>query len=87
MMIEREYPEVYFYKIILITYTQELKAQGYSTREINGKIISNGWRSRNMGVLASLMGYDVIRAIPSPLRADYMVILNRTKLILLGGSE
>jgi len=63
-------------------YTQELKAQGYSTREINDKIISNGW-----GVLASLMGYDVIRAIPSPFRADYMVILNRTKLILLGGSE
>ena len=87
MMIEREYPEVYFYKIILITYTQELKAQGYSTRGINDKIISNGWRSRNMGVLASLMGYDVIRAIPSPLRADSMVILNRTKLILLGGSE
>ena len=31
MMIEREYPEVYLYKIILNTYTQELKAQGYST--------------------------------------------------------
>ena len=68
-------------------YTQELKAQGYSTREINDKIISNGWRDRDRGVLASLMGYDVIRAIPSPRRADYMVILNRTKLILLGGSE
>ena len=68
-------------------YTQELKAQGYSTREINDKIISNGWRNRDKGVLASLMGYDVIRAIPSPRRADYMVILNRTKLILLGGSE
>ena len=51
-MIEREYPEVYLYKIILNTYTQELKAQGYSTRGINDKIISNGWRSRNMGVLA-----------------------------------
>ena len=68
-------------------YTQELKAQGYSTREINDKIISNGWRNRDKGVLASLMGYDVIRAIPSPFRADYMVILNRTKLILLGGNE
>lgn len=68
-------------------YTQELKAQGYSTREINDKIISNGWRNRDKGVLASLMGYDVIRAVPSPFRADYMVILNRTKLILLGGSE
>lgn len=68
-------------------YTQELKAQGYSTREINDKIISNGWRDRDKGVLASLMGYDVIRAVPSPFRADYMVILNRTKLILLGGSE
>ena len=68
-------------------YTQELKAQGYSTREINDKIISNGWRDRDRGVLASLMGYDVIRAIPSPFRADYMVILNRTKLILLGGNE
>ena len=68
-------------------YSQELKAQGYSTREINDKIISNGWRNRDKGVLASLMGYDVIRAVPSPFRADYMVILNRTKLILLGGSE
>ena len=68
-------------------YSQELKAQGYSTREINDKIISNGWRDRDKGVLASLMGYDVIRAVPSPFRADYMVILNRTKLILLGGSE
>lgn len=68
-------------------YTQELKAQGYSTREINDKIISNGWRNRDKGVLASLMGYDVIRAVPSPFRADYMVILNRTKLILLGGNE
>ena len=68
-------------------YTQELKAQGYSTREINDKIISNGWRDRDKGVLASLMGYDVIRAVPSPFRADYMVILNRTKLILLGGNE
>lgn len=68
-------------------YSQELKAQGYSTREINDKIISNGWRDCDKGVLASLMGYDVIRAVPSPFRADYMVILNRTKLILLGGSE
>jgi hypothetical protein len=65
-------------------FTQNLKQQGYTTRQINDKIITEGWLRRDVGVLASLMGYDVIRSVPSPRRADYMVILNRTKLILLG---
>ena len=66
-------------------FTQNLKQQGYTTRQINDRIITEGWLRRDVGVLASLMGYDVIRSVPSPRRADYMVILNRTKLILLGG--
>lgn len=66
-------------------FTQSLKQQGFTTRQINDKIIAEGWNRRDVGVLASLMGYDVIRSVPSPRRADYMVILNRTKLILLGG--
>ena len=66
-------------------FTQNLKQQGYTTRQINDKIAAGRWRQRDSGVLAALMGYDVIRSVPSPFRADYMVILNRTKLILLGG--
>ena len=66
-------------------FTQNLKQQGFTTRQINDKIAAGRWRQRDSGVLAALMGYDVIRSVPSPFRADYMVILNRTKLILLGG--
>ena len=67
-------------------YSKVLKSQGFTTRQINDKIIAERWLSRDVGVLAATMGYDVIRSIPSPRRADYMVILNRTKLILLGGN-
>ncbi len=66
-------------------YSMNLKAQGYTIKQINDKIIAEKWQSRDVGVMAALMGYDVIRSVPSPRRADYMVILNRTKLILLGG--
>ena len=66
-------------------YTLNLKQKGLPINKINDKLISDGWLNRDRGVLAALMGYDVIRATPSPRRADYMVILNRTKLILLGG--
>ena len=66
-------------------YSRNLSAQGYTTKQINDKIIAEKWASRDVGVMAALMGYDVIRSVPSPRRADYMVILNRTKLILLGG--
>lgn len=66
-------------------YSRNLKAQGYTIQQINDKIIAEKWASRDVGVMAALMGYDVIRSVPSPRRADYMVILNRTKLILLGG--
>ena len=66
-------------------FTQNLKQQGFTTRQINDKIAAEKWLQRDSGVLAALMGYDVIRSVPSPFRADYMVILNRTKLILLGG--
>ena len=66
-------------------YSKMLKVQGYTMKQINDKIISSGYLTRDVGVLAATMGYDVIRSVPSPRRADYMVILNRTKLILLGG--
>ena len=66
-------------------YSKALKAQGYTMKQINDRIIAERWQSRDVGVLAATMGYDVIRSVPSPRRADYMVILNRTKLILLGG--
>lgn len=66
-------------------YSKMLKAQGYTMKQINDKIIAERWQTRDVGVLAAIMGYDVIRSVPSPRRADYMVILNRTKLILLGG--
>ncbi len=69
----------------IFRYSKMLKAQGYTIRQINDKIISSGYLNRDVGVLAATMGYDVIRSVPSPRRADYMVILNRTKLILLGG--
>lgn len=68
-------------------YSKMLKAQGYTMKQINDKIISGGYLTRDVGVLAATMGYDVIRSVPSPRRADYMVILNRTKLILLGGNK
>ena len=69
----------------IFRYSKALKAQGYTMKQINDKIIAERWQTRDVGVLAATMGYDVIRSVPSPRRADYMVILNRTKLILLGG--
>ena len=69
----------------IFRYSKALKAQGYTMKQINDKIIAERWQNRDVGVLAATMGYDVIRSVPSPRRADYMVILNRTKLILLGG--
>lgn len=69
----------------IFRYSKALKAQGFTMKQINDKIIAERWRTRDVGVLAATMGYDVIRSVPSPRRADYMVILNRTKLILLGG--
>lgn len=64
---------------------KNLSAKGYTTRQINDIILANDYLHRDVGVLAATMGYDVIRAVHSNVRADYMVILNRTKLILLGG--
>ncbi len=69
----------------IFRYSKLMKSQGYTMKQINDKIISGGYLNRDVGVLAATMGYDVIRSVPSPRRADYMVILNRTKLILLGG--
>lgn len=68
----------------ILRFTENLTARGYTKQQINDKIISENWLHRDVGVLAALMGYDAIRAVPSRVRADYMVILNRTKLILLG---
>lgn len=68
----------------IFRYSRLLKSQGYTMKQINDKIISGGYLNRDIGVLAATMGYDVIRAT-GRVRADYMVILNRTKLILLGG--
>ena len=40
-----------------------------------------------MGVLAAAMGFDAIRADKYSRGADYVIVLNRTKLILLGGAK
>lgn len=60
------------------------KNKGLSTREINDKIISQRLQSKDIGVMAAELGFDAIRA-RGIIRSDYMVILNRTKVILLGG--
>lgn len=60
------------------------KNKGLSTREINDKIISQRLQSKDIGVMAAELGYDAIRS-KGVIRSDYMVILNRTKVILLGG--
>lgn len=72
-------------KQFIFSFSQYYKSRGFTQRQINDKIIAEGWLNRDVGVLAAIMGYDAIRAVPSVNRADYMVILNRTKLILLGG--
>lgn len=72
-------------KQFIFSFSQYYKGRGFTQRQINDKIIAEGWLNRDVGVLAAIMGYDAIRAVPSVNRADYMVILNRTKLILLGG--
>ena len=69
----------------IFRYSKVLRSQGYTMKQINNRIVAERWQTRDVGVLAAAINYDVIRSVPSPRRADYMVILNRTKLILLGG--
>ena len=60
------------------------KGKGLTTREINDKIIAQRLQSKDIGVMAAELGFDAIRS-KGIIRSDYMVILNRTKVILLGG--
>ena len=60
------------------------KNKGLTTREINDKIIAQRLQSKDIGVMAAELGFDAIRS-KGTIRSDYMVILNRTKVILLGG--
>ena len=62
------------------------KSKGLTTREINDKIIAQRLVSKDIGVMAAELGYDAIRS-KGVIRSDYMVILNRTKVILLGGAK
>lgn len=62
------------------------KSKGLTTREINDKIIAQRLVSKDIGVMAAELGYDAIRS-KGVIRSDYMIILNRTKVILLGGAK
>lgn len=65
-------------------YSKELASQGLPSNKILDRIIAQHIYSRDIGVMAAEMGYDAIRS-QGVTRSDYMVILNRSKLILLGG--
>lgn len=76
-----------FYKDYLVkTYWEEKKKGGTMTMKELKRLITQS-ESRDDGVLAAAMGFDAIRADKYSRGADYVIVLNRTKLILLGGAK
>ena len=76
-----------FYKDYLVeTYWEEKKKGGTMTIKELKRLITQS-ESRDDGVLAAAMGFDAIRADKYSRGADYVIVLNRTKLILLGGAK
>lgn len=76
-----------FYKDYLVeTYWESKKNGGTMTTKELKRLITQS-ESRDVGVLAASMGFDAIRADKVYRGADYVVVLNRTKLILLGGAK
>lgn len=74
-----------FYKDYLVeSYWESKKNGGAMTVKELKKLLAQS-ETRDAGVLAAAMGFDAIRANKYLRGADYVVVLNRTKLILLGG--